>query len=463
MSEGLRPVNPNTGEPLETIACTPLDKIPEIVSRAAASRKSWSRTKFEDRADLIRKVQSRFHEMADQFARSIHDEMGKPLSQAAGEVDHYTAALSEEIDFMRQALEPEDREFKGGVTRIHYVPLGTSLIISPWNFPFGMPLTLLIPSLLAGNTTVFKPSEIVTHTGLLLATVFDDILPAGVFQTVTGDGEQGKALVDSDFDLIAFVGSRGVGKTIMESAGRRACRVLLEMGGKDPMIVAHDADLDQAAKHAVGASLRNSGQVCCSVERIYVDKTVVDEFVRKVKSRVEKVVVGEDLESKLCIGPMSSEKQMSLVLDQIEDAIRKGATLQHGGKRLDRPGFYLQPTVLTDLNDDMKIMYDETFGPAICIQAVDSIDEAIDRANDSRYGLTATLWTGDEALGRERALELEAGLVGVNGSFSGGASGVPWAGAKESGFGHTGGMSGMRSFLQPRSVTLRGPQARENS
>ncbi len=448
----IQPINPNDGKALDPITSTPTERIGEFVAKAAEAGKAWAELAYGDKREIFRRIAADFEARCESIAKLMHAEMGKPLSQAKSELLHTTANISQVIDTMEKALQPDLLDFEGGRTTVHYVPLGVAAVITPWNFPFAMPLSLLLPALLAGNTVVFKPSEITTYTGLALAEIMMQHLPADVLQVVVGDGVQGRAMVTSDVDLIAFVGSRAVGKEIMQQASRRTCRIILELGGKDPMIVGKDADLDKAAQFAVVGSLRNSGQVCCAVERIYVEKEACQPFLEKVTEKVQEVSVGDEVENRLCIGPMASKKQLEHVLKQIEAAVGSGATLHAGGKQISRDGYFIEPTVLSGLTPEMAIMREETFGPVVCIQTVDSVDEGIELANNTRYGLAASIWMGNQAEAEKQALRLQAGLVGVNRSF-GGAPGTPWAGAKESGFGHTGGVSGMRSFLQPRSIT----------
>ena len=423
-----------------------------MIERARKAQRLWGDTDFEERARRLRDIAASCAAAAETIGTHIHEEMGKPLDQAIGEVKAYCSGMDGSIKTMRQALTPDREAFAGGETAVHYVPLGVAAVITPWNFPFGMPWTLLVPNLLAGNTVIFKPTEIAPRTGIAMADIFAEHLPPDVLSTVIGAGEIGAALTASEVDLIGFVGSRETGKRIMKTAAERATRVLLEMGGKDPMIVADDADLDAAALYAARGANRNSGQVCVSVERIYVDKKVAPEFTKKVAAAMERITIGPENKTDdelLNIGPFASERQMNHVLKQLQDAKSAGAEVV-GGERLDRPGFWMRPALVTGVNHDMAIMRDETFGPVTCIETVDDMDEAIAKANATRFGLAATLWSNGKATAL--APKIEAGMIGVNRSFGGSNIGL-WAGAKESGYGHTGGVSGMRNFLQPRTIT----------
>jgi len=453
MTAKLTPVNPNTGRPTEPLECTPVERIPEMVSRARKAQPEWAATPFRDRAELVRKAGADILRRAAEIADLVHIDMGKLPRHARQEVDFFAQGIERQISNMEQALKPDELPFENGVTRVHHVPLGVAAVITPWNFPAGMPLSLAVPALLAGNTVVAKPSEYSTRSGLAVLEALRRQVPQNVLQTVVGADEQGKTLVDSEVDLIGFIGSREVGKQILARASRRATRVILEMGGKCAMVVARDADLKKAAKFAARGAFRNTGQVCCAVERIYVDRAVEADFVKALRDAARDAVVGQDNGTEMCMGPFCNENQLKHVDRLVKDAVSKGATLVQGGRRLERPGFWFEPTILSGLRGDMAVMQEETFGPVAAVHPVESVDEGIRLANATRYGLTGTLWMGDAAKAREKALQLEAGCVGVNRSF-GGHPDTPWAGAKESGFGYTGGVSGARQFLQPRSVTV---------
>jgi acyl-CoA reductase-like NAD-dependent aldehyde dehydrogenase len=424
-----------------------------MVRRARGAQPEWAALPFAQRAELIRQAGREILDHAAQTAELIQAEMGKLSRHARQEVEWFAKGFERQIANFEAALKPDELPFDGGVTRVHYVPLGVAAVITPWNFPAGMPLSLAVPALLAGNTVVAKPSEYSTRTGLAVLEALRRRVPQDALQIVVGDDEQGRAMVESEVDLIAFIGSREVGKQIMQTASRRACRVILEMGGKCAMVVARDADLAQAARFAARGAFRNTGQVCCAVERIYVERDAAPAFAEAIRAAAREAAVGEDNGTDMCMGPFCNSTQMEHVEELVKDAVGNGANLVQGGRRLDRPGFWFEPTILTGLRSDMAIMQKETFGPVACVQSVESVEEGIRLANATRYGLTATIWSKDEEAARRLALRLEAGCVGVNRSF-GGHPDAPWAGAKESGFGHTGGVSGARQFLQPRSITV---------
>ena len=449
----ITPTNPCTGKPLQPIDCTVVDDISGKVQNSRSVQQAWAAIPYQEKCELFVKAGETLFERVDDLAELITSEMGKPLSQACGEVQVSPAKIDSIIEDMEKALMPKTHQNGSKLSTVHYVPYGVAALITPWNAPVGIPLKLIVSALLAGNTVLFKPSEIATKTGLALSDILNEVLPNNVLQTIVGSESQAAALTAADIDFLGFVGSQRVGKKIMQAASRRVFRFTLEMGGKDPMIVGKGADLDLAAAFAVQNSLFNSGQLCCSVERIYVEREIEEEFLEKVIEETDNVLVGSEAKGRFSIGPLSSEKQMNHVLTQVNQAVKEGASLVKGGLQIDRAGYYIEPTILTGVSDDMSVMRDETFGPVICIRAIDSVDEAIDISNKSRYGLAATLWMGDTEGAKKKALSIEAGLVGVNGGYGG--KNTPWYGTKESGFGFTGGgAAGMRLFLQPRSITV---------
>ncbi len=255
--------------------------------------------------------------------------------------------------------------------------------------------------------------------------------------------------------MIAFVGSQAVGKHIMKTASKDLKRIVLELGGKDPMIVLEDADIEKAANFAVNGSLRNSGQVCVSVERIYVDKKIVDKFSQLVEQGVRNFKFGNGYEDNVQMGPMVSEEQRKKVLSQVNDAVKNGARLVTGGKvARNGAGYFMEPTLITNLSHKHRIMREETFGPVVCIQSVNNEKEAVELANDSPYGLGATVWTKDKKKGLKIARKVESGMIGINQGLAS-ASGTPWVGIKQSGYGYIGSVEGIRQFTVPRKISFR--------
>lgn len=446
----LSSIDPATREVVGSVPLTPIAEVPAIVARARAAQPAWEALGFEKRAALLREAYRAFEENAEALGRLITREMGKPLAQATGEARSLARGIEDELREIGEALAPELLEDERFVSAIHHDAFGVCASITPWNFPLSMPHTMVLPALAAGNTVVFKPSEETPLCGQAYADALNAVLPEGVLLVVHGAEAQGRALVEADVDLIAFTGSREAGKNILGAASGRLKRVVLELGGKDPLIVLDDADLEKAAKFAASNSYRNAGQVCVSTERIFVDEKVAERFERLLAAETGKVKVGSGLEPGIDVGPMVNARQRDHVIAHVEDALAHGATLLAGGT--DADGNFLRPTLLTGVTDDMRIAREETFGPVACVSRFTSDDEAIARANDTPYGLGAVVFGGSPVRARGVARRLKAGMIGINKSV-GGVGGTPWVGARESGYGFHGSRDGHRQFTQVRVVT----------
>jgi len=376
--------------------------------------------------------------------------MGKPLREAVGEAQFVASFFSKELDRMAAALAPELIESERVTSTIFQDPFGVVACISPWNFPVLMPHQQLLPALVAGNAVVFKPSEEAPLTGQAYADALLAVLPEGVLTVIHGADEQGKALVAADVDLIVFTGSRGAGKHIIQQAGKDLKRVILELGGKDPMIVLDDADVAGAAAFAARNSFRNCGQVCISTERIYVDRSIRDRFLEELESVAATMTVGDGSEEGTRVGPMVNGVQRSHVARQIDAAVAQGAKVAWRGEAPEGDCF-IAPAILTGLTPEMEIAREETFGPVACVYDVDGEDEAVELANDTPFALGAVVF-GEPERARRVARRLTAGMIGVNQGLSS-AGDTPWVGARQSGYGFHSGRDGHRQFAQTRVVS----------
>ena len=446
-------IDPATGELIEKIKCSSPGEIASGVKLARKAFKSWSKVPLKKRIALFKNISRDLLKEKKIIGKLITHEMGKVYKSAVGECEGTAYAIEENIRLAEKASLSEIYREDKLVTEVHRMPLGVVAVITPWNFPIGMPESLLTPAILMGNTVVFKPSENTPLTGKAFYEICNRYLPKGVINLLQGAEEVGEMVINSDIDMVAFVGSQSVGKKIMEACSKNLNRLVLELGGKDPMIILKDADLKKAVPYAVNGSLRNSGQVCVSVERIYVEDKIARQFENLVLEEVKNFNVGNGFED-VKMGPMVSENQRTHVLNQIEDAKRKGAKILFGGKKIDREGFFLEPTVITNLNEKHDIMTNETFGPVICIQRVKNAEEAIEKANNSSFGLGATVWTKNFIKGKKIAESIESGMIGVNQGI-GGVSGTPWVGIKQSGFGYLGCIEGMRQFTVPKKISYK--------
>ena len=449
--ETLKSYNPATGEILGQVEITPAVEVPNIVARAKAAQPAWGDLGLEGRAELIKATADIFVDRVQEHGELMTKEMGKPLKEAIGEAKSLGWGIEEELTEIIEALKPEVVEDGRLRSTVYHDPLGVVGAITPWNFPMSMPAWMILPSLAAGNTVGFKPSEETPLCGQAYADVLNEVLPNDVLIVVHGADDQGKAIVQSDVDMIAFTGSREAGKHIMREASGTLKRVVLELGGKDPMIVLGDADIARAAKFAASNSFRNAGQVCISTERIFVMNSVAQEFEQAVTEIASAMTVGSGM-GDVDMGPMVNGQQRDHVLGQVESAIAGGAKVLAGGD-----GHYdnfVVPTVLGNVTDEMEIANAETFGPVACVTRVSSVDEAVTKANDTHFGLGAVVFGGDSEETAEVARRLTAGMIGIN-SPPGGAVGTPWVGARQSGFGFHKSADGHKQFTQTRVVTTR--------
>jgi len=446
-------LNPSTGELIAEIPCAGPDEVRAAVARARAAQPAWEALGLEERCRVLAGVADGLAERADELADLATREMGKLRGDAKSEIQGFTKMVTAELEEVQEALAPQTFKTKGNETQLVRMPHGVVAAITPWNFPVGMPLQILGPALAAGNTVVFKPSEHVPLTGQAIAEIIQACVPEDVLVLVHGAGETGAELVAADIDMVGFVGSRDTGKRIMESASKELKRLVLELGGKDPLVVFADADLDAAADCAVRHSLRNTGQVCCAVERVYIEESAAAPFEEKVSALAAKWKHGDGFEEDSKMGPLVSEEQRAKVVAQVDSAVEEGARLVMGGSCPDGPGWYYPATVLADVAEEQRISHDETFGPVVSLSTFDgSEEEAVRLANDTPYGLGANVFTGDTDRGARVAARMQAGQVGIN-QYLGGAPGTPWVGARQSGFGFLGGIEGHRQFTWPKSIS----------
>ncbi len=436
--------------PQDGIAPTPVTSLEGIVERARAAGVRWRALPLASRMTQLEGVAVRLKEETARLGAIASAEMGKPIAEATGEAKYCADRFVEDLQSIANALAPYTRSDERTISTIAFDPFGVVAAITPWNFPILILQQSVLPALLAGNAVVAKPSEVTPRVAAAYYSILNEFLPQDLLMVVFGDGEQGRALVASSVDLIVFTGSRNTGAHIAAVAGKRLARVILELGGKDPMLVLDDADLVRAADFAANNSFRNAGQVCVSTERIYVDRSIARAFEHALVERAAMLKVGDPSDPATTIGPMSSARQKAIVQSHIEDAVKRGARVLFGGRP--QAGNFVEPTVLAGVDHTMKIMREETFGPVACIMEVASIDEAVTLANDSPFGLGAAVFGADEARAMLVAERIETGMVGVN-QGCGGAKGCPWVGAKQSGIGFHSGPEGHRLFAQLRVLS----------
>jgi acyl-CoA reductase-like NAD-dependent aldehyde dehydrogenase len=456
-------VNPATGEVLREFNSANAEEVQSAVARARSAQPAWEQAGVHQRVTALRKFQRLLHEKKSDVARMITREAGKPLGEALlTEVlvvlDAARLCIQNAESFLRQEPVPHGNlAMKTKVGRILRQPYGVVAIISPWNYPFSIPATETLAALVTGNAVVLKPSEFTSMVALELAALFHEAgVPHGVLQVVVGEGSAGASLVNAEIDKLIFTGSVGTGKRIAQAAASRLLSVVLELGGKDAMLVLDDADVEVASSGAVWGAFMNAGQACLSVERCYVHRNLYERFVEACVRKASQLRVGNGLDPDTDVGPMIHERQLALVESQVENAVASGARVLAGGKRLSAlgPNFYA-PTVLVDVSHDMKIMREETFGPVLPVMAFDEDDEAIRLANDSDYGLGASVWTRKRARGEAVASRIQAGTVMINDCVSCfGISEALHGGVKASGLGRTHGHFGLEEMVRVKYVDV---------
>lgn len=444
-AQSLVSINPATGEPVGSVTPTPLAEIANLVATAQARRPSWSAMSLKARGDMLKKAGQALLEQAPSLGLLLSQEMGKPLKMGVAEVEYCGTGMADKIDNIIAALQPVVTSSNTVISTLSYRPVGVVCAISPWNFPVMMPHKMLIPALMAGNTVILKPSEETPLAAQAYVNILNLFLPKDVLQIVQGGRNQGKMLVEDQVNMVSFTGSRTAGIDIMQCCSKSLKRLVLELGGKDPLIVLADADIDAAAQFAVDNSFDNAGQQCISTERVFVDSSIADQFEKRVTDIAALIRIGRWDQADVDMGPMIHNRQRQIVIDQINQALSQGARALLGGT--DHPEGYVTPTVLTNIKADMDIARNETFGPVVVISRFDDVDEAIRQANDTVYGLSAVVFGGDAA--EPVAEQLEAGMIGINKNIFA-VGDTPWVGAKQSGFGYNGSPDGYRQFTQAR-------------
>src|SRR6266516_51277 len=448
--------DPATGEEVGRAPLVSSATVTSAVVRAREAQRTWAKITFRERGRVILKARQIVLAEIDEIATLISRETGKPVSEAI------STEIVPTLDLMQyfarrtvRLLHPQKIDigqygFMGRSSRIVYKPLGVVGIISPWNFPWATPLDEVVMALMAGNAVVLKPSELTPLTGLKIKDVFDRAgLAPGLLQIMTGDGSTGAALVTAGADKLMFTGSVTTGKRVAEAAAKTLTAVVLELGGKDPMIVLEDADIRNAARAAVWGAFANAGQACASVERCYVQEQIAPQFIESVIAETRRLKQGVGTKSDTDVGSMSSERQLTIVAEHVDDAIAQGARALTGGRRAkDLSGPFYEPTVLTHVDHTMEVMREETFGPVLPVMTFKTDEEAVRLANDSVYGLTASVWTKDIARGRRLAERIDAGTVMVNEvMYTHGIAQAPWGGMKQSGLGRTHGRMGLLEMV----------------
>jgi succinate-semialdehyde dehydrogenase / glutarate-semialdehyde dehydrogenase len=460
-------INPATGETLKTYEPLSDQALEEKIARAAAAWRSYRLTSVDERVGWLRAAADVLDADTDGVAELMVTEMGKTLAAAKAEVGKCAKALRYYAEHGPAFLEPEKKD-AGAVgaqdAYVTYQPIGVVLAIMPWNFPLWQAMRFAAPALMAGNVGLLKHASNVPQTALYMEEVFRKAgFPADVFQTLLiGSGTIEKVLRDDRVAAATLTGSAPAGQSVASIAGDALKPTVLELGGSDPFIVMPSADLDRAASVAVTARNQNNGQSCIAAKRFFVHRDVAEEFTRLFAEKIAALTVGDPMAEGTEVGPLATESGRDDVEKYVQDAVAKGATVVVGGERVDRPGWFFQPTLLTDLTPEMDLYFEEVFGPVAALWVVDGLDEAIEIANSHPYGLGSNLWSEDEEERARFVRDIASGMAFVNGMTTSYPE-LPFGGVKQSGYGRELTEVGMREFMNAKTVWVGAPSSEQTA
>lgn len=456
-------IRPSTGEPFSKVVRAGPREIDAAVAAARKAFLHWSNTSARDRQRFLARLLEKVLQSHDEIARLIATEQGKPVGEAravdivpAADTLRYLSRKTEEL-LAPRSVEYEQILFAHKSGGFRFEPLGVVAVITPWNFPFGIPFVEVAACLAAGNTVVLKPASATALTGLAIGDLARRAgLPPGVLNVVTAGGADTNRLIEHpDVAKILFTGSLATGAGVMERAAKNLTGVVLELGGKDAAVVAADADLERASSGIVWGAFVNAGQTCGSIERVYVVREVAEELVSRIVTKAKAIRLGDPLSEATDMGPLTTREQRDVVEEHLRDAVKKGAKVLFGGERPAAKGFWFPPTVLRGVDHSMKAMTEETFGPLLPIQVVDTLEQGIALANDSSFGLTASGWTRSRRTAERFCQELQAGTVTINDHlFSFGEPTATWGGIKKSGVGRSHGLFGLHELVNVKHVSV---------
>jgi acyl-CoA reductase-like NAD-dependent aldehyde dehydrogenase len=451
-------INPATEETIAELHEDTRTSVTRKFNALKTGQRNWAQVPLKERIACIARFDELLEKDKDELAETLTSEMGKPIRESFNELNGARARLKFFIENSEKYLAEEWITREGSTKeKIVYEPLGVIANISAWNYPYLVGINVFIPALIGGNAVLYKPSEYSTLTGEHIQSVlYEAGIPENVFDTVVGKGDVGEYLLELPLDGYFFTGSYKTGKYIAEKVASKLVPCQLELGGKDPMYVMDDVtSVEAAAAAALEGVVYNNGQSCCAVERIYVHEKIYNSFVDSYLKQLKKLKTGDPTDKSTELGPLSRKEQIAFLADQVNDAINKGATLLAGGKSAKGKGYYFEPSVLVNVNHDMKLMKEESFGPIVGIQKVSSDDEAIDLMLDTPYGLTAAVYSSNYERAENVMRRMNTGTVYWNCCDRVSAN-LPWSGRGNSGLGSTLSYQGIRAFVQPKAYHLRG-------
>lgn len=451
-------VNPATGEIIKTLKEDNTASLKKKLATLKQGQTKWNAVPLKKRVAVLQKFAAMLKQSIEESATILTSEVGKPLQQSRNEVNGAINRINWLTGNAEKYLADEVMTDENNMKeKISYEPLGVVCNISAWNYPYLVGTNVFVPALLAGNSVMYKPSEFSTLTGLQIEKLLKKAgVPDDAFQVATGAREVGAALLEMNFDGYFFTGSYATGKFIYEKVAHKMVPVGLELGGKDPLYVASDVkDIKGIAAGTADGAFYNNGQSCCSVERIYVHEKVYDKYVEEFVKEVKGYKMGAPTEDGVYIGALTRDAQLAVVDAQVKDAVKKGAKVLAGGKKVAGKGNFYEPTVLVNVNHKMKVMRDESFGPVIGIQKVKSDEEALELMNDTEYGLTAAVYTSSKQRAEKLLAQTNSG-TGYWNCCDRVSPALPWSGRKHSGFGSTLSHVGLRAFTKPKGYHLRG-------
>lgn len=447
-------VNPSTGRVFEKFPISTKEQVEAKVERAREAYRSWSRLDPGARAVFLQRFAEILRKRKEDYGRTMTMEMGKIIRESLAEVDKCAWGAEYFAQNAKRFLEPEIVETDAQRSYVAFHPRGVLGSIMPWNFPMWQIVRFAIPALAAGNTAVVKPASASPKTGLHVEEAFREAgLPESVFQIVVGDHTTGTALIRSKVDFVSLTGSVATGVRIAREAAKDLKKTVLELGGSDPFVVCEDADLDQAAKGAMTGRFVNCGQSCIAAKRFIVADAVADEFLAKLEENMRRLKIGDPLDPATDIGPLYARSQRDEIEAQVKDALAKGAQLRLGGRRVKRPGWFFEPTLLSDVTPKMRVLRQETFGPVLPVFRVPNVDEAIRVANDTEFGLGASIWTRSLTLADDIAKRIDSGLVFINNAVKSDPR-LPFGGTKHSGLGRELSRYGLLEMVNIKTVEI---------